>query len=145
MTEHHFVLVHGSWHDGSLWAPVAERLRELGHAVETPTIAGHGKDADKDVSHDDCVRSIVEHIVDGDLEDVVLVGHSFGGNPISGAAVSFTATPGDTITTPTATTDGTGLATVGSWTLGPAPGTNTLTATASGLSGSPVTFTASGT
>jgi hypothetical protein len=25
------VLVHGSWHDGSLWGPVAERLRADGH------------------------------------------------------------------------------------------------------------------
>jgi hypothetical protein len=47
MPEHHFVLVHGSWHDGSLWGPVADRLRALGHAVETPTIAGHGKGVDK--------------------------------------------------------------------------------------------------
>jgi hypothetical protein len=44
--EHHFVLVHGSWHDGSLLRPVADRLRALGHAVETPTIAGHGKGVD---------------------------------------------------------------------------------------------------
>ena len=26
MSEHRFVLVHGSWHDGSLWGPVADRL-----------------------------------------------------------------------------------------------------------------------
>ncbi len=81
-----FVLVHGSWHDGSLWKPVADRLDVAGHAVTTPTVAGHGKDADKDVSHDDCVRSIVNHIVEGDLEDVVLVGHSFGGTVIARVA-----------------------------------------------------------
>ncbi|OPZ41414.1 MAG: hypothetical protein BWY94_02433 [Actinobacteria bacterium ADurb.BinA094] len=33
---------------------------------------------------------------------------------------------------------------MGAWTLGGAPGTNTLTATAAGLAGSPVTFTATG-
>src|SRR5207249_8795640 len=37
-----------------------------------------------------------------------------------------------------------GVATVGSWTLGMTAGTNTLTATAPGLTGSPVTFTATG-
>ena len=78
------VLVHGSWHDGSLWKPVADTL--AGHEVTTPTIAGHGKDVDKDISHDDCVRSIVDHIVDGDLDDVVLVGHSFGGTVIARVA-----------------------------------------------------------
>jgi len=86
MTEHQFVLVHGSWHDGSLWGPVAERLRELGHAAETPTIAGHGKDVDKAVTHEDCVRSIVEAITRPDLSDVVLVGHSFGGTIIAKVA-----------------------------------------------------------
>src|SRR5437667_9166911 len=38
-----------------------------------------------------------------------------------------------------------GIATVGSWTLSTTAGTNTLTATSSGLTGSPVTFTADGT
>ncbi|MBL0210289.1 MAG: hypothetical protein IPQ13_05165 [Holophagaceae bacterium] len=39
-------------------------------------------------------------------------------------------------------TSAAGIATVGSWTLSTTPGTNTLTATAPGLTGSPVTFTA---
>ncbi len=86
MSEYRFVLVHGSWHDGSLWGPVADRLRELGHTVETPTIAGHGKGADKDVTHEDCVRSIVDAIVEPDLSEVVLVGHSFGGTVIAKVA-----------------------------------------------------------
>jgi pimeloyl-ACP methyl ester carboxylesterase len=81
-----FVLVHGSWHHGGLWKPVADHLDVAGHAVTTPTIAGHGKDVDKDVSHDDCVRSIIDHIVDEDLSDVVLVGHSFGGTIIARVA-----------------------------------------------------------
>jgi pimeloyl-ACP methyl ester carboxylesterase len=86
MTEYRFVLVHGSWHDGSAWKPVADRLVVAGHHVTAPTVAGHGKDADKDISHEDCVRSIVDHIVDGDFEDVVLVGHSFGGTVIARVA-----------------------------------------------------------
>jgi pimeloyl-ACP methyl ester carboxylesterase len=86
MSEYQFVLVHGSWHDGSLWGPVADRLRELGHAVETPTIAGHGQGVDKAVTHEDCVRSIVDAIADPGLTDVVLVGHSFGGTIIAKVA-----------------------------------------------------------
>src|SRR5258706_4935771 len=43
------------------------------------------------------------------------------------------------------TTNVSGIAAVTSWTLGTTVGTNTLTATSSGLTGSPVTFTATGT
>lgn len=87
MVEYRFVLVHGSWHDGSLWKPVADALDVAGHTVTTPTIAGHGKDAEKaGITHDDCVRSIVEHIEEEDLHDVVLAGHSFGGTVIARVA-----------------------------------------------------------
>lgn len=83
-----FVLVHGSWHDGALWGPVAGYLRAKGHTVHTPTVAGHGKGADKRVSHADCVKSIVDDIVAKDLKDVVLLGHSYGGTIIA-RAVQF--------------------------------------------------------
>ena len=46
--------------------------------------------------------------------------------------------------TASATTNASGIATVGSWRLGTTAGANTLTATCAGLSGSPVTFTATG-
>ena len=81
-----YVLVHGSWHDGALWGPVADKLRADGHEVETPTIAGHGQGVDKAVSHADCVRSIADFIVERDLSDVVLVGHSFGGTVVAPVA-----------------------------------------------------------
>jgi alpha-tubulin suppressor-like RCC1 family protein len=64
-------------------------------------------------------------------------------NPVSGVAITFAvALGGGSITGASQTTNGTGIATLGSWTLGPTAGTNTLTATAPGLTGSPVTFTA---
>ena len=72
----------------------------------------------------------------------VLVTDAYG-NPVPGVAVAFAVDPGSGSTTASATTDTSGIATVG-WTLGD-PGTNTLTATADGLAGSPVTFTATGT
>jgi hypothetical protein len=66
-------------------------------------------------------------------------------NPVSGVAVSFEVTSGSgSITGPTQITDGFGIAAVGSWTLGSTAGTNTLTARAEGLTGSSITFTASG-
>ncbi len=78
----------------------------------------------------------------------VLVRDQFG-NPVAGTLVTFAVTAGGgTVnpTTPIATNAG-GIAQVTSWSLGNATGTNnnTLTATAGGLSGSPVGFTASGT
>ena len=66
-------------------------------------------------------------------------------NPVSGVSVIFAVASGGGVATGTsATTNAAGVATVGGWTLGASPGANTLTATASGLSGSPVTFSASG-
>src|SRR5205823_9892420 len=68
------------------------------------------------------------------------------GNPVTGVAVTFAVAPGNgTITGGSQTTNGSGIATVGSWTLGTTAGSNTLTAASGSLSGSPVTFTATGT
>ncbi|MCY1392101.1 Pyrethroid hydrolase [compost metagenome] len=81
-----FVLVHGAWHDGSLWAPVAESLRIQGHEVHTPTVIGHTRNGSRDYCHADGVRSIVNYILNNDLKDFVLVAHSFGGSVISRVA-----------------------------------------------------------
>src|SRR5438552_1570649 len=68
------------------------------------------------------------------------------GNPVAGVAVTFAVAPGNgTITGGSQTTNASGVATVGSWTLSPTAGQNTLTASSGTLSGSPVTFTATGT
>jgi hypothetical protein len=66
-----------------------------------------------------------------------------GGQPVAGARVTFAVeTGGGTVTGGSATTDASGIATVGSWTLGPAIGSNTLSARTGSLP--PVTFTADG-
>jgi adhesin/invasin len=66
-------------------------------------------------------------------------------NPVTGVAVTFAvASGGGSITGPTTTTNASGVAAVGSWRLGTTAGANTLTATSPGLTGSPVTFTATG-
>jgi hypothetical protein len=67
-------------------------------------------------------------------------------NPVSGVSVTFAiSTDGSSGTGLSATTGSNGIATVGSWILGPTVGSNTMTATSGSLSGSPVTFTATGT
>ena len=68
-----------------------------------------------------------------------------GGAALSGVNVAFAvASGGGSLTGPaTVATNGSGIATVGGWTLGQAAGTNTMSATVTGLT--PVVFTATGT
>jgi hypothetical protein len=72
----------------------------------------------------------------------VLVQDAFE-NPLPGFAVTFAVGSGGGSGTGTnTTTQSSGVATVGSWTLGSNPGANTLLASGVGLSGSPLTFDA---
>lgn len=84
-----FTLLHGAWHGAWCWEDVARILRERGHTVTTPTQTGLGEKADllsADITLQTFVDDVVSHLVDNDLNDVILVGHSFGGGPITGAA-----------------------------------------------------------
>jgi len=84
-----FVLVHGAWHGGWCWGAVAARLRAHGHTVLTPTQTGLGERAhliSKSITLDTFVDDIANVIRFEELDDIVLVGHSFGGNAISGVA-----------------------------------------------------------
>src|SRR5207244_3158094 len=68
------------------------------------------------------------------------------GNPVAGVSVTFSPTVGSgTVTGGSQITNASGVATVGGWTLSATAGPNTLTATSTGLSGSPVPFSATGT
>src|SRR5205814_2245001 len=68
------------------------------------------------------------------------------GNPVTGVAVTFAVAAGNgTITGRNRTTNGSGVATVGSWTLSATAGSNTLTATSRPHARRTVTFTATGT
>lgn len=65
------------------------------------------------------------------------------GNAVPGISVSFAPASGSgSVTGGNATTASTGVAAVSEWRLGVTPGTQTLAATLSGASGSPVVFTA---
>lgn len=84
-----FVLVHGAWHGGWCWKKVVLLLREAGHDVFTPTLTGLGERVhllapEIDLAtHIDDVLGVLEY---EDLNNVVLVGHSYGGMVISGVA-----------------------------------------------------------
>jgi hypothetical protein len=67
------------------------------------------------------------------------------GTGVPGVTVTFQVTGGGgSPASENQTTNSSGVATVSSWTLGASPGANTMTAAASGLTGSPVTFNATG-
>lgn len=79
-----------------------------------------------------------------DTGPAVLVTDNFG-NPISSINVAFQVTSGGgSVANASQSTNAKGIATAGTWTLGTQAGTNTVTATSAGLSGSPVAFTATG-
>src|SRR5437773_11511922 len=71
------------------------------------------------------------------------------GNPVAGVSVTFAVATGGGSVEPTApvVTGANGVAAATSWTLAATAASNTLTPTAagSGISGNPVTFTATGT
>ncbi len=73
----------------------------------------------------------------------VRVVDAYGNAIASGVTVTFSITAGDgTLANETVVSDNLGVATLGSWTLGTLIGANTLTATATGLSGTSFTATA---
>jgi len=84
-----YVLVHGGGHGGWCYQRVARLLRSAGHDVYTPTLSGLGERSNlltPDIDLDLHVRDVVAVLHYEDLRDVILVGHSYGGMVITGAA-----------------------------------------------------------
>jgi pimeloyl-ACP methyl ester carboxylesterase len=84
-----FVLIHGSWHGGWCWRRVVAILRSGGHVVFAPTLTGFGERVHltrPDLTIDDLATDIVNVIAAEELDNIILVGHSFGGNPVSAVA-----------------------------------------------------------
>lgn len=87
--ERTFVLVHGAWHGGWCWRDLASELRDQGHRATTPTLTGLGERAhllSPAVDLETHISDIVSHIDSEELNDIILVGHSYGGFPVRGAA-----------------------------------------------------------
>jgi pimeloyl-ACP methyl ester carboxylesterase len=89
MTKPAFVLVHGAWHGGWCWADVAAFLQAAGHRVFAPSLTGLADRAHlfgSQVTLATHVEDVVRLIEFERLDGCVLVGHSYGGNVITGAA-----------------------------------------------------------
>jgi pimeloyl-ACP methyl ester carboxylesterase len=84
-----FVLVHGAWHGGWCWRDTAAELRKAGHQVFTPTHTGVGErshQSAESITLETHIRDVCGCIEAEELNDVVLVGHSYGGMVITGVA-----------------------------------------------------------
>src|SRR3712207_7379490 len=84
-----YVLVGGGWLGGWCWQRVARRLREEGHDVYPATLTGLGERvhlASPEVDLETHISDVVNLIEFEDLHDVVLLGHSYGGLVVTGAA-----------------------------------------------------------
>ncbi len=84
-----FVLVHGAWHGGWCWSRVVPLLQAAGHRALAVTLTGSGDRAhliSPSVDLNTHVTDVVSMLEMDDLNDVILVGHSYAGLVICGAA-----------------------------------------------------------
>lgn len=84
-----FLLVHGGFHGSWCWKEVTTYLRNLGHEVFTPTLTGLGERAhliNPTITLETHVQDITEVIKCEELENIILVGHSYAGMVIRSVA-----------------------------------------------------------
>lgn len=83
------VLVHGAWHGAWCWQRVTPLLMAEGFDVRTPTLTGLGDRAhlvSPTVGLATHVEDVVTFLRANDLDDVLLVGHSYAGFVVREAA-----------------------------------------------------------
>ncbi len=84
-----FVLVPGAWLGAWAWRKVVPLLEKEGHSAYPVTLTGMGERihlASKDVGIETAVQDVLNTIRYNDLEDFVLVGHSFAGKVVAAVA-----------------------------------------------------------
>lgn len=82
-----FVLVHGAWTGEYYWDALADDLTAAGHTVIAVSLRGQGAriaEGGPAVSVDDHIADITAAITAAE-EPVILVAHSYGGRPATGA------------------------------------------------------------
>ena len=84
-----FVLVHGAWHGAWTWDRLIPHLRAAGHDARALTLAGVGErigEMSTRIDLETHIGDVVTFVRTQDLRRVVLVGHSYGGYPVTAAA-----------------------------------------------------------
>lgn len=84
-----YVIVHGAW--GGSWAfkKIDSLLTAQGHLVYRPSLTGQGERvhlASPEINLTTHINDVVNTILFEDLNNIILVGHSYGGMVISGVA-----------------------------------------------------------
>jgi pimeloyl-ACP methyl ester carboxylesterase len=83
------VLVHGAWGGAWIWRRVLAPLRTAGHEVHAVTLTGDGERAHlrhPGITLQTHISDVVQLVEAEELDGIVLVGHSYGGMVITGAA-----------------------------------------------------------
>lgn len=83
------VIVHGAWGGGWAFREVEQLLRDSGYQVYRPTLTGLGERfhlATPEIDLETHIMDIINVLEFEELEDVVLVGHSYGGMVVTGVA-----------------------------------------------------------
>lgn len=84
-----YVLVHGAWGSGRSYRRTAAALRAEGHFVHIVTLTGLGERrhlASPAIDLSLHVRDVMEVMETEGLDDIILVGHSYGGMVITGVS-----------------------------------------------------------
>ena len=84
-----FVLVPGAWLGAWAWKEVTPLLEKEGHSAYPVTLTGMGERvhlATKDVGMETAIQDVLNVIKYNDLDDFVLVGHSFAGKVVAAVA-----------------------------------------------------------
>lgn len=87
MTE--FVLVPGAWLGAWAWERVVPLLEKGGHSAYPVTLTGMGEKvhlASKDIGIETAIQDVLNVIKYNDIDDCVLVGHSFAGKVVAPVA-----------------------------------------------------------
>ncbi|MCP5265452.1 MAG: alpha/beta hydrolase [Burkholderiaceae bacterium] len=83
------VVAHGAWSSAFAWQRMHALLRERGHTLWVPTLTGLGERShlsNRSIDLDMHVRDVCNMLFHEDLNDIVLIGHSYGGMVATGVA-----------------------------------------------------------
>jgi pimeloyl-ACP methyl ester carboxylesterase len=84
-----FLVAHGAWSADWAWKKMRPLLSERGHQLFTPTYTGLGERAHLATPEIDLsthVADVLAVLEFDDLQDVTLIGHSYGGMVATGVA-----------------------------------------------------------
>jgi len=84
----HICLVHGAWHGAWAWTRLMPLLIEAGYTVSAPDLSGLGANSHRqapEIGLHVHGQDVLNHLYFNDLDNVAVVGHSYGGCVLSEA------------------------------------------------------------